>query len=210
MSEPAPATRKPAEAQAGAGQPAGKRDAILAAALSLFNERSFAATPVPLIAERAGVAAGTIYRYFPSKEALANEVYRYWKARIAEALVDGMDLEAPPREVFGHLWRAMWRFAEAHPDALAFVETHHHASYLDDESRALSAMLARNAELIARRAQADGTIGDEDPALLLALVSGAFVGIRKALEEGQLALDDEACERTEAIVWKMLAPPALP
>lgn len=49
---------------------ADKREAILAAALDLFAERTFEGTPVPLIAERAGVATGTIYRYFESKETL--------------------------------------------------------------------------------------------------------------------------------------------
>ena len=60
------------------------REAILDAALHLFTERTFAACPVPLVAERAGVATGTIYRYFPSKEALVNEVYRRWNKVLAE------------------------------------------------------------------------------------------------------------------------------
>ena len=62
---------------------ADKREAILAAALDLFNERSFNGTPMPLVAERAGVGAGTIYRYFESKEALGNVVYRDLQAGAA-------------------------------------------------------------------------------------------------------------------------------
>jgi TetR/AcrR family transcriptional regulator, repressor of fatR-cypB operon len=37
-----------------------KRDAILDAALELFSERTFASTPMPELAQRAGVGAGTI------------------------------------------------------------------------------------------------------------------------------------------------------
>jgi TetR/AcrR family transcriptional regulator, repressor of fatR-cypB operon len=50
----------------------GKREAILNAALQLFTEFGFHGTAMPQVAERAGVGAGTIYRYFTSKEALVN------------------------------------------------------------------------------------------------------------------------------------------
>ena len=73
--------------------PTDKREAILDAALHLFTERTFAACPVPLVAERAGVATGTIYRYFPSKEALVNEVYRRWKGELKRIV-----FRPPPRD----------------------------------------------------------------------------------------------------------------
>ncbi|MGZ3428822.1 MAG: helix-turn-helix domain-containing protein, partial [Polyangia bacterium] len=64
-----------------------KSDAILKAALELFVERGFHGTPVPLVAERAGVGAGTIYRSFESKEALVNALYQRWKQTIARQIV---------------------------------------------------------------------------------------------------------------------------
>ncbi|HUC17850.1 MAG TPA: TetR family transcriptional regulator [Acetobacteraceae bacterium] len=49
---------------------------ILAAALSLFAEHGFAATRLEDVARRAGVSKGTIYLYFPTKEALFRAVIR--------------------------------------------------------------------------------------------------------------------------------------
>ncbi|MCW7461137.1 helix-turn-helix domain-containing protein [Leptospira limi] len=52
-----------------------KSEEILSAALELFTAKGFDGTAVPLIAERANVAAGTIYRYFASKEELVNSLF---------------------------------------------------------------------------------------------------------------------------------------
>lgn len=49
---------------------------LLAAALDLFVEKGFAATRVEEVAHRAGVSKGTVFLYFPSKEALFKAVIR--------------------------------------------------------------------------------------------------------------------------------------
>ncbi len=48
----------------------GKRARILAAALKLFARRPYQAVTMEQVAKAAGVAKGTLYLYFPSKEAL--------------------------------------------------------------------------------------------------------------------------------------------
>ena len=47
---------------------------LLDAALSLFVEKGFAATRVEEVAARAGVSKGTLFLYFPSKQALFKAV----------------------------------------------------------------------------------------------------------------------------------------
>lgn len=53
-----------------------KRQRIIQAALHVFAEHGLHGTPVPPIASEAGVGVGTLYRYFASKEALINAVFR--------------------------------------------------------------------------------------------------------------------------------------
>jgi AcrR family transcriptional regulator len=53
-----------------------RREAILAAALEEFSARGFAATRLEDVAQRAGVAKGTIYLYFRDKESLFQELVR--------------------------------------------------------------------------------------------------------------------------------------
>src|ERR1700734_2065828 len=99
-----------------------KGEAILAAALDLFVEKGFHGTSVPSVAERAGVAAGTIYHYFASKEALVNTLYKRWKTEISARVTTHFPIERPPREQFRTIWERMADFALAHPMELAFLE----------------------------------------------------------------------------------------
>ena len=96
---------------AAATTPSDKREAIFDAALTLFAERGFHGTSAADIAQRAGVGAGTIYRYFEGKEALVNALYQHHKAALGRALLAGFDPEAPPREAFHHFWHRAIAYA---------------------------------------------------------------------------------------------------
>ncbi|MEK7703975.1 MAG: TetR/AcrR family transcriptional regulator [Myxococcota bacterium] len=144
--------------------PEGKRQAILDAALALFAQRGFHGTPVPLIAAQAGVAMGTVYRHFASKDVLVNALYRHWK----QTMVDTVFAQVPPgaevREQFRALWRGLSDFAHREPLALTFLELHHHAPYLDAASQQLARDLERPAEQFIAHAQERGVVRRGEPA----------------------------------------------
>ncbi|HLT15365.1 MAG TPA: TetR family transcriptional regulator [Acidimicrobiales bacterium] len=61
-------------------------EALLEAALDLFEERGFAATTIEDITERADVARRTFFRHFPSKEAVLFPDPTDYEQRLAAAL----------------------------------------------------------------------------------------------------------------------------
>jgi AcrR family transcriptional regulator len=183
-----------------------KRARILRAALELFAERGFHGTAVPLVAERAGVGAGTIYRFFESKEELVNEVFRDAKTRLERALVDGLDLALPPKALFDAFWARLVRFARAEPIAFHFLELQDHAPYLDAKSRAVEAQVLGPIFLACARFHEQGVLRKEMPVdATMAFIWGAFVGLMKAKRHGYLKLGDAALAEARDACWRAFA-----
>lgn len=181
-----------------------KSEAILKAALELFVERGFHGTPVPLVAERAGVGAGTIYRSFASKEALVNALYQRWKQTVVQRMVTDFPVDRPPREQFRIIWERMADFALRHPRELSFLELHHHGSYLDESSLAIEHRIIEFGVIMVRRAQEAQAIKKVDPLLLMELVNGAFLGIFRAGMEKRLRLNRELFMIAEQCCWEAI------
>src|SRR6267378_3735694 len=73
-----------------------KRDAILRAAIDVFAERGFFNAQVADVARAAGVAAGTVYLYFRSKDDLLVSIFeRSMREALAEGRRTVFDLHVP-------------------------------------------------------------------------------------------------------------------
>ncbi|MGZ3452583.1 MAG: TetR/AcrR family transcriptional regulator [Polyangiales bacterium] len=187
--------------------PNDKRQAIMDAALVLFADRGFHGTAVPLVAERAGVGAGTLYRYFESKEALVNALYVHWKAQLTIALLANLPTDVGPRAQFGAVWQRLCRFALDHPKAFVFLELHHHAEYLDERSRAADANVLVPLHGFVEGAIRQQVLKEIDPAILMSIVWGALVGIIRAVEAGHVARTadlDRQLLLVEVALWEAI------
>ena len=188
----------------GVAAPRDKSAAILSAALELFAERGFHGTPVPDVAARAGVGTGTVYRYFPSKEALVNALYQHWKGFLLQSILDDFPGDAPPRKQFHAYWSRMVEFAHQHPRVFAFLELHHHAPYLDEQSRRLEEMAILTSREFIARARTKGLFQRLAPQLVMALVHGALVGLVKAEQQDWVDLDAAASDAVEEALWETI------
>ena len=70
---------------------AATRERIVAAALEQVAEGGYASAGVQAVADRAGVAVGTVYRHFPSKAELFAEVFRNASQHEVDAVVAATD-----------------------------------------------------------------------------------------------------------------------
>jgi len=91
-----------------------RRSEIAAVALRLWAERGFDQTSVAAIAEEAGIAKGTFYLYFESKEALLEEVFRRNSlVPNVQALVQDLQHRSLEEAVGGFV-RGAWRRLTEH------------------------------------------------------------------------------------------------
>ena len=181
-----------------------KRDAVFGAALELFAERGFHGVTVPEIAQKAKVGAGTIYRYFPSKEALVNALYQHHKQELGAHFLSGVDLSGPPRAVFKQFWARACDLARTKPKVLEFLELHHHAPYLDEKSRALEEQILGTAAQFVAHASAQQVFKDVQPGVLIAVVWGSFRALVQGGCDGRMKLDDETCAQAEQCIWEAI------
>jgi AcrR family transcriptional regulator len=106
-----------------------KRNDIFNAARTLIAECGFHGASVALIADLAGVGAGTIYLYFKSKDILINELYRAIEKRVSAFILEDYPETRPIRERFIHLGTRLLTYFIANPLDFRYVEQFYYSPY---------------------------------------------------------------------------------
>jgi len=86
------------------------RQRLLDAALQVYAERGADDASLDEIARRAGVGIGTLYRHFPTRQALLEAVYRDQVEELC-AVARELPGEAPPEQALERWLRALMAFA---------------------------------------------------------------------------------------------------
>lgn len=81
-----------------------KRRMLIEAAIELFGANGFWNTSTASVAKHAGVATGTLFNYFASKEELIREVLVYLKREMISSASAGFDQNADLRDQLELLW----------------------------------------------------------------------------------------------------------
>lgn len=175
---------------------------ILDAALLLFAERGFHGTAVPLVAKAANVGAGTIYRYFQSKEALVNALYQREKHQVLGAVMADFPGHLPPREQFHHFFHRITAYARDHRASFQFLEHHHHAPYLDETSRQIEVQAYALVDAFLAETTRLRVTKPVVPHVLMSFVWGGIVHLMKEVWDGRVELTDEVIAQAETVCWE--------
>ncbi|NDJ57593.1 TetR/AcrR family transcriptional regulator [Enterobacteriaceae bacterium 4M9] len=93
-----------------------KKLALLDAATAAIARAGISASTAQ-IARGAGVAEGTLFRYFATKDELLNALYLHLKRDLLENMLAGLDGSAPPKEQLRYTWNSYIDWGITRPEA---------------------------------------------------------------------------------------------
>lgn len=174
-------------------------DKILEAAEEIFALEGVM-VPIDMVAERAGVGIGTLYRHFPTKEALYEAIVVTRISQLIETADEYLeDTRADPRAALDAFLREFARQASAKKDLFEALEK----SGFDFKAKfadRVDELLARIDVLRQRAVDAGAIRGDIDTQDLMNLVMGTCHAA------GQSGTNDQAVQRCVGIVIAGLQP----
>ncbi|MCE9677799.1 TetR/AcrR family transcriptional regulator [Shewanella sp. AS1] len=165
-----------------------KKTAILDTALRLFVEQGFHTSSTAQIAKQAGVATGTLFHHFPTKEALMKQLFLNVKQEFADAIRSNIHSNADGQSQHNiepgdelkttarNLWFAALEWAANHPLKQQFFQLYSLSPIITTELRdqAMNTTLGFIAELI-KQGQTLGVIQDYPLKLMQDNCHGQFL-----------------------------------
>jgi AcrR family transcriptional regulator len=181
-----------------------KRGDIIQASLDLIVEHGFHGAPMSMIAKKAGVGAGTIYRYFENKDVLITELHRELEEQLVATCTEGYSKEKPIRERFFYCGITLLRYFVAHPITFRFIEQYYNSPYgvalrRNKSSYKSSARTIFND--LFEQAKAEQIIKDLPLFVHAALVVGPIVSLVRDHILGVVELDDAIIMESIEAIW---------
>lgn len=170
------------------------------AMVELVAENGFSGTSMSAVAARAGVATGTAYVHYESKDALVVAAFREIKSALGKAAVAELNQTSAPEQRFQQLWQGIYRHLAADPAVARFliqfeslpIAATAHAEYVAEEEDALiqSALAPDLASLLID--------------LPVKVLFDLGVGPAIRLAASDIAIDDDVLDRTAKACWRAI------
>ena len=81
-----------------------KKQALKTAAYEVFSKKGYKATGISEIARQAGMAVGSFYNYYESKEAIFLDIYIGENNRVRQAMIEELDWEIDMTDLISQLF----------------------------------------------------------------------------------------------------------
>ncbi|WP_372943201.1 TetR/AcrR family transcriptional regulator [Shewanella sp.] len=180
-----------------------KKQAILDSALQLFVSKGFSATSTASIAKAAGVATGTLFHHFPTKNDIMNQLFLYIKQEFANNMVSNTQLSGDVEKDANNLWQKAIDWAIAQPLKQLFFLQYSMSADIDIAVRkqAMMSILGFVVELIEQGKQ-QGIIANFPNELLLENCHGQYLAaIRYFTDNPQLGNDPKHRSASFKLFW---------
>jgi AcrR family transcriptional regulator len=168
-------------------------DTILDATARVLVERGYAKTNTNVVAELAGISVGSLYRYYPNKNALITALQERHVAKMLGVFADITANMTPDGSLAGDLQALIDALVGAHllePELNRILEEE--TSYSNIKDSEVRQKFFAEARVLLRRHQAELTIGDVDLAafvvvrILKVLVKNVVLAVPEGVDASKL------------------------
>jgi AcrR family transcriptional regulator len=178
--------------------------AVRRAMCTLVARHGFHGASMSAVAREAGVATGTAYVHYASKDALVLATYLEIKRDLGEAAQVGVDPQAPPAERFRQMWFGIHRYLAAEPDRARFLVQVDSSPYA---SRAHELAMSANDDPVMIEAARPDMLACLSP-LPLVVLYDLGIGPAVRLAANGVVLDEANLEAVADAAWRAITLPA--
>ncbi|MBE9464420.1 TetR/AcrR family transcriptional regulator [Dyadobacter subterraneus] len=183
-----------------------KEKEILAAALKLFVEFGFHGTPTSKIAKEAGVANGTLFHYFKTKEDLIVALYNGIKDRLNAFLLTQVNDEETLEMKMKAIYAKSLEWALIHRDEFYFIQQFNFSPHVAKVSPEDKERQTRLSTCLLSEGM-DSHLFKSLPLNLIAMLLGSHLyGVHQYLVSNDLpdSKQKEVIDETFVLLWEML------
>ena len=154
------------------------------------------------IAKHAGVGAGTIYRYYESKEDLINALYLREKQAAATRALEGYRPVMRTLDAVRLIWKNILAAQVENPSRSRFLEQYYNSPFIGDETKRSRERIMGGFVQIVERGIERGELRPLKPMALLIMFLSPVLSLANAQAAGDLDSSDELFEELFETVWR--------
>lgn len=183
-----------------------KRTLILRATLELLATCGFHGFSMKQLAERAGVAAGTLYLYFKDREDLIRQLHQEIIQTFVYHVLSGLDSNASLTEQYRHICLGFWRLCLDNPNILMGKGQFDHlpADLLRDHHEDAWQALQPLADLL-DACRTAGLVKPLSNEILATLGLDLFLGLARKVHLGLVNVDELELDEIVRASWDAIA-----
>jgi AcrR family transcriptional regulator len=179
-----------------------KKDQIYEAALRLFNKHGFDKTPTSQIAKEAGVATGTLFHYFATKDELINGLYLRCKDTMLETVLQGVEDMKDYKGQIRIIYKNLLKGAVACSEEFLFFQQFSHSAVILDSTKKQGIEKFNVIYEFINRGIEDGIIKNVDIEFITQCVMGIISSSSLYLMTRPKLLEDSVfMEQAFSLVW---------
>lgn len=182
-----------------------KRQQVLDTMLRLISEYGYSGTPMSLVCKEAGVAAGTVYHHFPSKDAILVALYETHKTQMGIALQENIDPDLGYKKRFAKYWDNLFKFYTNHPAEFRFLEYCYNSPYIPIEVKHDNIKHYASVIDFLNEGIKKEKIKKMDVELALSLVNGTVVSATQLYLSNPDLFTDEMKNKSRQFAWDGLS-----